>query len=184
MEVKEAAFKNAAPETREAFVRNVLQVLPGGQGRSFLRSQLRTPLWVLMGLTGGVLLIAGANVAGLLVARAAGREREISIRVALGAGRSQILRLLLAESFLLPVVGAAAGLVLAVVTDRLVLGLLPPDLAVVNLKAGPDFLVFLFATAVASLTVLLVGLLPAGATRGDVANALKEQAGTASPPHP
>jgi putative ABC transport system permease protein len=183
MEVKEAAFKNAAPETREAFLRNVLQVLPGGQGRSFLRSQLRAPLWVLMGLTGGVLLIACANVAGLLVARAAGREREISIRVALGAGRGQILRLLLAESFLLAVVGAAAGLVLAVVTDRLVLGLLPPDLAVVNLKAGPDFRVFLFATAVASLTVLLVGLLPAGTTRADVANALKEQAGTASPPH-
>jgi predicted permease len=183
MEVKEAAFKNAAPETREAFLRNVLQVLPGGQGRSYLRSQLRTPLWVLMGLTAGVLLIACANVAGLLVARAAGREREISIRVALGAGRAQILRLLLAESFLLAVVGAAAGLLLAVVTDRLVLGLLPPDLAAMNLKAGPDLRVFLFATAVASLTVLLVGLLPAGTTRSDVANALKEQAGTASPPH-
>jgi predicted permease len=183
MEVKEAAFKNAAPETREAFLRNVLQVLPGGQGRSFLRSQLRTPLWVLMGLTAGVLLIACANVAGLLVARAAGREREISIRVALGAGRAQILRLLLAESFLLAVAGAVAGLVLAVVTDRLVLGLLPPDLAVMNLKAGPDLRVFLFATVVASLTVLLVGLLPAGTTRSDVAPALKEQAGTASPPH-
>jgi predicted permease len=183
MEVKEAAFKNAAPETREAFLRNVLQVLPAGNGRSYLRGQLRTPLWVLMGLTAGVLLIACANVAGLLVARAAAREREISIRVALGAGRAQILRLLLAESFLLAVVGATAGLVLAVVTDRLVLGLLPPDLASMNLRAGPDLRVFLFTTAVASLTVLLVGLLPAGTTRADVAPALKEQAGTASPPH-
>ncbi|HEY7513202.1 MAG TPA: FtsX-like permease family protein, partial [Vicinamibacteria bacterium] len=106
-----------------------------------------------------------------------------SIRVALGAGRAQILRLLLAESFLLAVAGAAAGLVLAVVTDRLVLGLLPPDLASMNLKAGPDFRVFLFATAIATLTVLLVGLLPAGTTRADAAPALKEQAGTASPPH-
>src|SRR5262245_39486521 len=183
MEVKEAAFRNAAPETREAFLRNVLQVLPGGQGRSYLRSQLRTPLWVLMGLTAGVLLIACANVAGLLVARAAAREREISIRVALGAGRAQILRLLLAESFLLAAAGAAAGLVLAVVTNRLVLGLLPPDLAAMNLRAGPDFRVFLFATAVATFTVLLVGLLPAGTTRADAAPALKEQAGTASPPH-
>ncbi len=183
MEVKEAAFNNASPETRESFLRNVLQVQPGGRGRSYLRGQLKTPLWVLMGLTGGVLLIACANVAGLLVARAAAREREISIRLALGAGRAHIVRLLLAESFLLAIAGAAAGLLLALFTDRLILGLLPPDLASMNLKAGPDLRVFLFTAAVAALTVLVVGLLPAGTARPDLAPNLKEQAGTARPHH-
>ncbi len=183
MEVKEAAFNNAAPETRAAFLKNVLQVLPGGQGRSYLRTQLKTPLWVLMGLTGGVLLIACANVAGLLVARAAGREREMSIRLALGAGRAHIIRFLLAESVLLAVAGAFSGILLALATNRLILGLLPPDLAAMNLKAAPDMRVFLFTVAVSVVTVLVVGLLPAGPASPDTAPALKEQAGTSSPHH-
>jgi predicted permease len=183
MEVKEAAFRNAAPETRESFLKNVLQVRPGGQGRSYLRGQLRTPLAILFGLTAGVLLIACANVAGLLVARAAGRQREISIRLALGAGRARILRLLLAESFLLGVAGAGAGLLLALATDRLVLGLLPPDLAVINLKAGPDLRVFLFTLGISLVTILAVGLLPATTTAPNLASNLKEQAGTSSPHH-
>src|SRR5262249_56604646 len=71
MEAREEAFSKAAPETREAFLKNVLEVLPGAQGRSDLRRQLEAPLSVLMALTAAVLFIACANVAGLLVARAA-----------------------------------------------------------------------------------------------------------------
>jgi hypothetical protein len=66
LEVKEAAFRNASVEAREAFLKNVLDVLPGGQGRSYLRRQLQAPFSVLLGLIAGVLLIACANVAGLL----------------------------------------------------------------------------------------------------------------------
>jgi predicted permease len=184
MEVKEAAFNNASPETREAFLRNVLEVLPGGQGRSDLRRQLEAPLSVLMALTAAVLFIACANVAGLLVARAAGREKEIAIRLALGAGRGRIVRLLLVEGLALASLGAVAGLFLAAATDHFILGVLPSDYAQMDLKAGPDVRILLFTAAVAAFTVLLVGLLPAGsATRPDVGPTLKEQAGTASPRH-
>jgi len=182
--VKEAAFNNAAPETREAFLKNVLEVLPGAQGRSDLRRQLEAPLSVLMALTAAVLFIACANVAGLLVARAAAREKEIAIRLALGAGRGRILRLLLMESLALASLGALAGLALSAATVRFILGVLPSSYAQMELKAAPDLRVLLFTVAVSVFTVLLVGLLPAGsATRPDIAPTLKEQAGTSSPRH-
>ncbi len=177
MEVKQAAFNNASAEVRERFLKNIIDVLPGSQGRSYLRRQLTTPLWVLMALTGGVLLIACANVAGLLIARAASRQREIAIRLAMGAGRLRVMRQLLIESLLLAAAGATLGLVLSVWTDRLVLALLPPESSL-KLSTTPDLRILLFTAAVAVLTGVLFGFVPAlQSTRADVAPTLKDTVG-------
>jgi predicted permease len=179
MEVREAAFSNASVEAREAFLKNVLDVLPGGQGRSYFRGQLQTPLLLLIALTAGVLLIACANVANLLIARAAARNKEIALRLAIGATPGRIVRLLLVESGVLAAVGAVCGVVLAYATDRLVFGLMPPDVATLKLTAAPDLRTLLFTAAVAALTALVFGLVPAiQGARPDLAPTLKDQAGS------
>jgi predicted permease len=178
MEVKEAAFNNASAEVRARFLRGVIEALPGAQGKTLFREMLATPLWVLMALTGGVLLIACANVASLLIARAAARQKEIAIRLAIGAGRFRIIRQLLVESLLLSVAGGVSGLLLAIWTDRVLLGFLPPETFALNLSATPDFRILLFATAVSLLTGLIFGLVPAlQSTKPDVAPTLKDTVG-------
>jgi predicted permease len=179
MEVEDAAFRNASTEAREAFLKNVLDVLPGGQGRSYLRRQLETPLVLLTGLTGGVLLIACANVANLLIARAAAREKEIAVRLALGAGRRRLVRLLLVESFVLALAGAALGVAFAYATNRLIFGVLPPDTASLKLSPVPDLRILLFTAGLSVLTAVVFGLLPAlQSTRPALAATLKDEAGS------
>jgi len=178
LEVKEAAFSKASAEVRKQFLQNVLEVVPGGQGKMVFRAMMATPLWVLMALTGGVLLIACANVAGLLIARAASRQKEIAIRLAIGAGRFRIIRQLLVESLLLSVAGGLLGLLLANWTDHALLGFLPQDTGAVNLSTTPDPRILSFATGVSLLTGLIFGLVPAlQATRPDVAPVLKDTVG-------
>ncbi len=178
MEVKEPAFNNASAEVRKRFLKNIIDVVPGSQGRSDLRQQLSTPLWALMAITGGVLLIACANVASLLIARATSRQKEIAIRLALGAGRGRIIRQLGVESLLLSAIGGCLGLLLALWTDRFLMALLPSDTISLKLSTTPDLRVLGFTIAVSLLTGILFGLLPAlQSTRPDVAPTLKDQVG-------
>ena len=178
MEVRQEAFNNASNEVRKRFLQNIIDVLPGSQGRSYIRRQLTTPLWVLMALTSGVLLIACANVASLLIARATSRQKEIAVRLAIGAGRLRIMRQLLVESLLLSTAGAILGLGLALATDRLLLAFLPPDTTSLKLSTSPDLRILAFTAAVAVITGLLFGLIPAlQSTRADVAPTLKDTVG-------
>jgi predicted permease len=177
-ETQEAAFRNASIYTREQFLKGTIDLLPAAQGRSFLRNQLRQPLWLLMGIVAGVLLIACANVASLLIARAASRQKEIAVRLALGASRSRIIGQLLAESLLLSTLGGLLGLVVASATTRFLLGFMPTSETPHVISAGLDVRILGFNLLLAVLTGLLFGLVPAWrSTSPSLAPTLKDQVG-------
>ena len=180
-EVKTIPFRN--DNSRRRFLtEQKIKLVPGDTGTSPLREQFSTPLLVLMGMVGLMLLIACANIANLLLARAANRQKEIAIRVAIGAGRAQIIRQLLVESLLLSFVGGLLGLLVAAWLGSAVLGVIPWDEGMVGLKADPDWRVLAFTLTVATLTGILFGLVPAlQATRTETANTLKNQSAGASP---
>jgi putative ABC transport system permease protein len=135
---------------------------------------MRRGLYILFGAVGLVLLIACANLANLLLARATARNREISVRSALGATRWMIVRQLLTESLLLAVAGAAAGLGLASWGVRILTALAPDDLPRIT-ESGLNLQVLIFTTLVAIFTGILFGLVPAlQATKPDLAASLKE----------
>ena len=120
----------------------------------------RTLLWVAFAAVGFVLLIACADIASLMLARAMGREREIAVRSALGAGRGRLIRQLLAESAVLAVAGSILGLVLAVWLSRALVALAPPTLPRLH-EIGLDGRILLFTAALTVVTALLCGILPA-----------------------
>ena len=178
-EVREAAFHNASAYDREQFLKCWIDVLPGSQGRSYLRQGLSTPLWVLMATTGMVLLIACANIANLLLARSTGRQKEIAVRLAIGASRGRIISQLLVETLSLSAVGALLGLALAFWADKALLAVyLPSDSNDLKLSTAPDLRILLFTLVVTVLTGLVFGLVPAlQATRPNVGKTLKDEAG-------
>jgi predicted permease len=176
-ELKE--ITNPSQTFRERFVSKHLFLRPGQKGRSDLRQQFSTPILVLMGMVGLVLLIACANVANLLLARGAARQKEVAIRLALGASRGAIVRQRLIESLVLAAAGAVVGLAFAWWTGALLLKMLPFDAAGQTLSASPDARVTLFAFAGALLTALLFGLAPAlQSTRPALVSTLKDESGS------
>ncbi|HTM26506.1 MAG TPA: ABC transporter permease [Vicinamibacterales bacterium] len=143
-----------------------LIAVPGASGVSQLREAYAAPLWLLLGIAGLVLLIACANLANLLLARATARQREIAVRLGLGASRGRILRQLLTESVALAALGGAAGGLLATVLSRAFVGLLDTQTSTTTLPLGTDWRVLAFTSGLSLLTCLLFGLAPAvNATR-------------------
>ncbi len=154
-----------------------LTLRPASQGINVLRDFWEKPLLALMAMVALVLLIACANVANLLIARAAGRRKEIAIRLAIGAGRGAIVRQLVLESLLLALAGGTAGLLLGRFTTAGLIRLIPAGAGNGWLSPEIDLRVLLFTAAVSVGVGLLFGLAPAvQATRPDVAPALKDQA--------
>jgi predicted permease len=152
-----------------------LRALPGGQGEIYLRQSYEQPLRVMLIVVGLTLLVACANIANLLLARAVKRRQEMAVRLALGAGRFRLIRQLLTESLLLAFAGSALGWLLAWLSRGLLLMWSPGRGSQLDAELHMDWRVFGFTAAVAVLTGLLFGLAPAlRATRVDLNSALKE----------
>jgi predicted permease len=158
-----------------------LMLLDGSRGQNPAAEDLAKPIYVLMGLSGFVLLLACANLANLLLARAGARRREVSVRVALGATRRRILRQMLTESLTLSLLGGAAGLLLAYLVRDAIPHLLSTAWAPPAFSARFDWRILSFATAVSILTGLVFGLAPAWeSARVEVNSGLKDSPQTAS----
>jgi len=168
-----ALFKATVPPTYNAeaatnYFTNTFTVAPAETGVSNLRTQYATPLWVLLGATGLVLLITCANLANLMLARATARDREIAVRLAIGASRGRIVRQLLSESLLIAALGAAGGILLAQWLSRSLVSYLGTGGGTIFVDLTPDWRVFGFITVVAVAACLAFGLSPTlKATRTD-----------------
>jgi len=177
LELRSKGFENATPTVKQQFLKGHIQVLPASRGPSNLRDDYDTPLRILMVIVALVLVIACANVANLLLERAAGRRREIAVRLALGANIAHIVRQSLVESLLLALLGGAAGLLLAAWTDAALVSFLTLGDEPIGLITAPDLRILAFTLAVCLSTGLLFGLAPVfSAQRVDVAASVKETA--------
>jgi len=161
-------------ENQKDFLNQHVALVAGSQGASTLREGFGEPLEILMAVVGLVLLIACANVANLLLARASLRQREIAVRIAIGSGRTRLFRQLLTESLLLAAIGGALGLLLAQWADAALLQLVSRGTSPIPLDTHLDMKILGFTLGVSLLTGILFGLAPAfRAARMDMNGILK-----------
>jgi putative ABC transport system permease protein len=162
------------PEEQKRFLARWLTSLPGGRGVSDLRREYDRPLAMLMGVVALVLMIACANIAGLMLAGGMARRREIAIRMAVGASRSRLVRQLLTECLLLSLCGAALGILLSLWGNALLVSNLSGSRGSVVLDLSPNLRVLAFTGGISILTALLFGALPAfRSTRVSLVSAMK-----------
>jgi putative ABC transport system permease protein len=168
-------------QSRQRFLDKIILLEDGSNGRRILQLSAEKPILILMGMAGLALLIACANVANLLLARGAARQREIAVRMALGAGRWRLMRQFLLESLLLSLTGGVVGLIVAVWTIHGLVAAIPPSIGALGLSTELDPRLLGFTLALSALTGLLFGVAPAArATRLNLEATLREQGSSAS----
>jgi predicted permease len=173
------AAKDWSAYSRDQFMKGRLLVESANIGYSGIRNDFSTALVVLMCMVGLVLLIACANVANLLIARGFMRQREIAVRLSLGASRGRLVRQLLVESLVLSTVGGVVGLGVAVLLTRALLALVPSEGSPLLIQAEPDWRIIAFALCLTFATSIIFGLLPAlRASRPDPWTTLKDTVGS------
>ena len=167
-----------SPYAREQFMKGRLRVESAAMGYSGLRNEFSTALLVLMSMVGLVLLIACANVANLLIARGFMRQKEIAVRLSLGASRGQLVRQMLVESLVLSCVGGLFGVAIAVALTQGLLAFVPSDGQPIMIHAVPDTRILAFTLGLTFVTGVVFGLVPAlRASRPDPWTTLKDTVG-------
>jgi predicted permease len=156
---------------------------PGATGWTYFRQDFKKPLVVVFWLCGAILLLACLNLASLLMAKAAARERELATRLAIGASRRRLIQQLLVETLLIAAFGDTAGLALSPIMSHALVALLLSGNPYTVLDTSLDWRVFLFAAQITGLACLLIGLVPAlRATAGDLNEHIKNGSHTRSSP--